>query len=335
LFHHGQPGRSVALVARLEGRLAINLADSLIQNAGIALDRLFGLPYIPGSAVKGVCRAAALEELNAATGANRERLFDFFRSIFGTADNDYRPENDLAEFGDLLEERSENQRGAVAFLPAYPLNEAKVVVDLTNVHFPEYYRTGNLGDLSVERPQPNPFPCVEEGAQFAFCLVLSGPGHARELLAEAERWLVEALTVRGIGAKIAAGYGWFSIEPPSVLEDLFAEERRVQAAIESAAQQAVATKAAALLEASRKAALKPEDRIKEDLCRLPDQEFAAKVIAVGSLPNDEQKAVLLSLRDDAGKRDRWKKWKKSDKDTDKKRVAAVLEVSKIHGVTLP
>lgn len=41
------PGRHVVLVAQLEARLAVNLSDSLIQNAGISLDRLFGLPVIP------------------------------------------------------------------------------------------------------------------------------------------------------------------------------------------------------------------------------------------------------------------------------------------------
>src|SRR5262249_14513608 len=66
LFTSAYGERAAVVVGQLEGRLAINLADSLIQNTGVCLDRLFGLPYIPGSAVKGACRHAALGELKAA-----------------------------------------------------------------------------------------------------------------------------------------------------------------------------------------------------------------------------------------------------------------------------
>lgn len=71
LFRKAYGERAGITIGRLEARLAINLADGLIQNAGICLDRLFGLPFIPGSAIKGVCRHAALEELAKATDAER------------------------------------------------------------------------------------------------------------------------------------------------------------------------------------------------------------------------------------------------------------------------
>ncbi len=333
LFQAGGQNRSRALIAKLEGRLAINLADSLIRNAGIALDRLFGMPYVPGSAVKGAARATALEEVMAAEGEERARLFDLFRCVFGTADNDYKPHEELAVFRDILGDRPANLRGSVAFLPAYPVSEAKMVVDLTNVHFPEYYRTGASADLKRENPQPNPFPCVESGARFAFCLVLTGNDHAPELLPAAERWLIQALTVRGLGAKTAAGYGWFSIEPPRVIAALFAEEAHARESEARAVQKAADDAAAAEAEAARKATMSPEDRHLEIYCLLPDQDFATKAASVAALLPEEQRALLRALNTPA-KRDRWKKWKKSDKETDKKRVATLLAASKAQNIPL-
>jgi CRISPR type III-B/RAMP module RAMP protein Cmr6 len=222
LFRAAYGDRAAITIGQLEGRLAINLADSLIQNAGICLDRLFGLPYIPGTAIKGVCRHAALEELRAAPDADQGALLAALCAVFGTAENDFQ-NGDLKPWRRLHTGRDSDQKGALAFLPAYPVNpETKIVVDLTNVHYPDYYRTGRTEDLSNERPQPNPFPVVEVGAQFAFCLVLNGINDDARLLAHGKRWLEIALTVHGLGAKTASGYGWFSLQP-AVLDHILSE----------------------------------------------------------------------------------------------------------------
>jgi CRISPR type III-B/RAMP module RAMP protein Cmr6 len=225
--------RYVALVGELEGRLAINLADSLIQNAGICLDRIFGLPFIPGSAIKGVCRHAALAELKSARGEEVPRLLDHFCSVFGIAEVDLKS-GDLKPFWQQEISGDTNRKGAVSFLPAYPVNEARIVVDLTNVHYPDYYRTGKTEDLSKERPRLNPFPAVEVGAQFAFGLVLNDANGRPEVLAAAKRWLEVALVERGLGAKTAAGYGWFSIKSEALEKLLveFADEEKKQKELE-------------------------------------------------------------------------------------------------------
>jgi len=143
----------------------------VVKNDSIPI--MLGLPFIPGSAVKGVCRHGAMEELINAEGPKQAEVFSLFRRVFGTADNEFTDGN-LQRFRRLLNGRAENQKGGIAFLPAYPVNQARIIVDLTNVHYPDYYRTGRVEDLSKERPQPNPFPAVEVGAQFAFCFVLNG-----------------------------------------------------------------------------------------------------------------------------------------------------------------
>ena len=49
--------------AQLQSRLLVNMAGGVMENAGLCLDR-FGLPCIPGSAVKGCARRAALAALH-------------------------------------------------------------------------------------------------------------------------------------------------------------------------------------------------------------------------------------------------------------------------------
>ena len=210
------------LFGRLESRLAVNLSGSLVQNAGICLDRLFGVPYLPGSAVKGVCRHVALEDLR----AGKLSLSDF-QNIFGTADVDFKESTPRSKGGELEAFRSligrdgivENKKGCIDYLAAFPRNEAHLMVDMTNVHFPDYYKSGREADLRQERPMPNPFPVVEAGAEFAFCIAINSMGgrlesdaRRNELLDKAANLLRRAMEVSGFGAKTGAGYGWFADE---------------------------------------------------------------------------------------------------------------------------
>ncbi|MFN0069707.1 MAG: type III-B CRISPR module RAMP protein Cmr6 [Limisphaerales bacterium] len=332
LFRSAYGDRAAVTIGQLEGRLAINLADGLIQNTGISLDRLFGLPFIPGSAIKGVCRHTALEELKAAPAGPRTEIFMRFRAVFGTADNDFE-NGELRPFRQMLGDFPENQKGAVAFLPAYPVNEARVVVDLTNVHHPEYYRTGRPEDLSVERPLPNPFPAVETGAQFAFCLVLNGISEEPALLPAAVRWLETALTVRGLGAKTASGYGWFSLRP-DVLRQIEADERHEAEVLTARATQEAEARAKAEAEARRLQEMPEDERARERFKALPPEEFAKQASALATLGAAEQKGLLLALLTPE-KRETWKAWKKSDKPANKARVEAALKLAAAFGVPLP
>ena len=198
------PDRHLVLIGKLCAPLAVNLSDSLIQNAGICLDRLFGEPYIPGSAVKGVSRHVALSRLKAG-----KITVSTFQELFGTADVDFSCKGDLADFADEIPEERRNRKGGFDFLAAYPISDVKVSVDMTNVHYPDYYQSGRAEDLSKEKPRPNPFPVTSPGANFAFCVVRNGMSGDASLL-ELMRGIVrEALETQGLGAKTASGYGWF------------------------------------------------------------------------------------------------------------------------------
>ena len=54
------------LFMKLNARLIVNSAVGVIENAGLCLDRFSGLPFIPGSAVKGCARRMAIQRLKKA-----------------------------------------------------------------------------------------------------------------------------------------------------------------------------------------------------------------------------------------------------------------------------
>jgi CRISPR/Cas system CMR subunit Cmr6 (Cas7 group RAMP superfamily) len=51
--------------AQLQARLLVNAGGGVMQNAGLALDRFSGQPFVPGAAVKGCARRSAIQELHA------------------------------------------------------------------------------------------------------------------------------------------------------------------------------------------------------------------------------------------------------------------------------
>jgi CRISPR-associated protein Cmr6 len=193
------------MTATLGARLIVNQAVGVLENAGLALDRSFGFPVIPGSAIKGLARAGAAESLL------RERQF-----VFGWAPNggdDHLPDGAPKAFA-----------GTVAFLAAAPADAAPLKVDIVNCHHPDYYAGKRAAATDDESPNPQFFLTVQTGAMFRFALLpvarnrmdgvrqVLGVPPEFDPVAAAKKWLLHALNTLGAGAKTAAGYGWF--EPP-------------------------------------------------------------------------------------------------------------------------
>jgi hypothetical protein len=64
-------------------------------------------------------------------------------------------------------------RGCASFLPAYPAGVPKLVVDMVNPHYNDYYGGKRPEAMDDEAPIPNYFPCREKGASFGFALVIT------------------------------------------------------------------------------------------------------------------------------------------------------------------
>jgi CRISPR-associated protein Cmr6 len=215
--------RVVTFEATLNARLMVNLAGGVVENAGIALDRCFGLPFIPGSAVKGISRAQALWEIRKAKPDLKPRLLKLAMLLFGFGANDLKGKGDFAWAGGVREAaavakelETPDFKGCACFLPAYPTTPPELVVDMVNPHYPEYYRGRRPRATDDESPVPNYFPAVKEGACFGFAVLLNRIPNVEgittsDLLSQAKQWLERAVTRKGVGAKTAAGYGWFEL----------------------------------------------------------------------------------------------------------------------------
>lgn len=213
-------GRGVVFEAELGGRLLVNLAGGVVENAGISLDRCFGLPYIPGSAVKGIVRSYALWLIREAADAEKPELLENAMRIFGYVGQDWDKEdgafawaggmNLAKDTAAKIGAKAKDRRGCVCFLPAHPTKPPKIVVDMVNPHYKDYYGGRAQKAEDTESPVPNYFPAVKKGATYGFSAVLMRPpSDGRDLLLRLEEWMKAAVSERGIGAKTAAGYGWF------------------------------------------------------------------------------------------------------------------------------
>jgi len=163
-------------------RFVIGLGAAHALETGITLHRIFGLPIIPASSLKGVARAYAL-----LVESKSEHDPDLV-AVFGTT----------------------KCAGSVIFLDAIPLETPRFTIDIMNPHYSKYYRMkGKKPPVDYELPKPVFFLTVEK-TLYRFALA-TRVVNADELLACAERWLKGALSKLGIGAKTSADYGYWQI----------------------------------------------------------------------------------------------------------------------------
>ncbi len=163
-------------------RFVVGLGAAHVLETGITLHRLFGLPIIPGSALKGAAKAYA-------------------QLVEGRTDDD--PEL-VAVFG------TTEQAGSVIFFDAIPLEAPKFQLDIVNPHYPNYYRTqGQNPPADWDSPRPVFFLTVTE-TPYRFAIAARSE-QGNRLLDLAEKWLKGALTELGIGAKTSSDYGYWQV----------------------------------------------------------------------------------------------------------------------------
>jgi CRISPR-associated protein Cmr6 len=168
--------------------IAIGLGNASPLEVGLTLHHTYGMPIIPGSALKGLCRRGALQLVN--EGKLEQKNFEY---LFGTGGD----KNAAA--------------GAVVFYDAWyvpdSLGGKLFHRDVITVHHPEYYGSrGTKPPTDFDDPTPVPFLVVKPGVQFLFVLdaiTLEWAQFTEKLL----RWCLASL---GVGAKTNAGYGYFA-----------------------------------------------------------------------------------------------------------------------------
>jgi CRISPR-associated protein Cmr6 len=174
-------------VAGAQGPVVVGLGGESVLETAITLHHTYGVPYLPGSALKGLASHYA-----------HLRLADDAWRLGGSAHRDL--------FGDTT------VSGVVTFwdAPFYvPLSARKnpasspLRQDVMTVHHREYY--GNeKGAAPTDFDQPNPVPFLSLNPGTEFYVVLTGaPGWVDA----AWSILSQALQEFGVGAKTSSGYG--------------------------------------------------------------------------------------------------------------------------------
>jgi len=210
-----------------KSRLVVGLGDESVYETSIRLLRNYGLPYIPGTALKGVARTYALEKF---ADVNLDKLKDEFKTddfyeIVGELDRALSEGKDLSiettfgensgvnvSFKDLIEIfGTTEKKGSVVFFDALPTptleqNLGDIFdLDIMNPHYGPYYQKGEPpGDW--HDPVPVIFLTVKKGVEFLFAVA---PLENEELAKNAGAILREALREHGVGAKTSLGYGRF------------------------------------------------------------------------------------------------------------------------------
>jgi CRISPR-associated protein Cmr6 len=178
--------------ARVRGRMAVGLGSESLLEASISLHRTYGVPYIPGSALKGLASSYAHHYLG-----DGWHIGETFHQVI---------------FGDM------KSAGYITFFDALYISGTgwrgrALAPDVITVHHQKYYDTG-VAPLDSDDPNPIPFL----SATGEYLLALAAPDFQQQT-----RWiditfqiLAEALAKLGIGAKTSSGYGRMTfIEPPA------------------------------------------------------------------------------------------------------------------------
>lgn len=171
--------------AVLVSRMVSRLGEPHPLETGFMFHPLYGVPFLPGSGLKGAVRAFV----------ERQQPDAIVKELFGTTDSE----------------------GRAVFLDAFPCVNA-LEVDYLTVHFPGYYPDGKQWPSDDKNPIPVPFLTVPAGTQWVFRFALRPPcrgQQARTSLSMLREFVHETLEEAGLGAKRNSGYGVFSFSAPA------------------------------------------------------------------------------------------------------------------------
>ncbi len=225
---------------KTRSRLIVGLGSSHVLETSITLHHIYGIPYIPSSALKGVCRMVAFWRIaeNKKVINNENELSKIQNEFYGELSSDEEILKYQLLFG------AQNFKGLLLFLDAHPIienNREIFDLDIMNVHYQKYYSdtTGKIPPGDWENPNPIIFLTLKEGIKFNFNVLydkwratrikeseekelkeLKIPEYAKEIVNnwesntqelenEIKKLIEEALKEFGVGAKTRLGYGIF------------------------------------------------------------------------------------------------------------------------------
>jgi CRISPR-associated protein Cmr6 len=176
--------------ARVDGRMIVGLGTESVLETAISLHRTYGVPYIPGSALKGLAASFARQRL----GSDWHPDGTAYQTVFGDTTN-----AGYVSFFDAL------------YVPGSGHNGAALWPDVITVHHEGYYQDGTEPPADWDSPTPVPFL----SATGSYLIAVSGPPDQNNGngWAEAAMDLLRlALKEMGVGAKTSSGYGRLTLD---------------------------------------------------------------------------------------------------------------------------
>jgi CRISPR-associated protein Cmr6 len=169
-------------------RVVVGLGEASIYETNITLHHIYGIPYIPASAIKGILHHYAKEQLG-----ERDTLV---QDIFGA--------------GDQATNNKLPQKGKIVIFDAFPIHAPRIECDVMTPHYSDYYMSEEVWPADWLTPIPIPFLTVGKGTPFRFNIGIKG-NQTEKLISIIKSWLIDALSTKGIGAKTAVGYGFLNL----------------------------------------------------------------------------------------------------------------------------
>lgn len=181
------------LVLSPQWRLIVGIGSESVYETSMTLHHIYGIPYIPASAIKGITRHFYMTEKFGFTETTEQQALQQqeFCDMFGCDKTSYY---------------KQARAGQIIFFDAFPekLADHSIQPDIMNVHYPDYYTEGKP-PTDTQNPIPIPFLTVQN-TSFRFIIGMKTPQGL--LLEETVKYLKNALKQQGVGAKTAVGYGY-------------------------------------------------------------------------------------------------------------------------------
>lgn len=197
--------------ATATGRMIVGLGGESVLETSVELHHTYGVPYIPGSALKGLAASYIHWKSDEKSGANWKKGGKFYNIVFGDADAagfitffDALPIPDTMPNKEQERQKQQDQDGQKLLHP-----------DIITVHHQKYYQDREGKKAPADWDNPNPVPFLS--ATGSYLIALAAPDLPEN---QRQKWLHTTFTILqralkdvGIGAKTSSGYGRMELVP--------------------------------------------------------------------------------------------------------------------------
>lgn len=180
---------------KTKSRLVVGLGTSSVLEVSMRLHHVYGVPYIPSSAIKGILRAYNILKLVNFDIEAYKRMEQNIEK--GNFDNKHQE-----KVGEMFGYK--DRKGKLIILDAIPVRCPTIEKDIINVHYKDYYQN-KKPPTDDQNPIPISFLTISANTEFYF--YFKNP----EIYENLKEDLINATYYMGLGAKSSIGYGIFGL----------------------------------------------------------------------------------------------------------------------------